>query len=115
VTGVYGVLSFAISQRTREFGIQMMLGATRGAIFKSVLARGLRQIAMGILFGLILAIPAAGSFMRMTSNGWLRVDAFDLPVYLTTGIILTAISLAAMCLPALRAMRVDPVEALRND
>ena len=52
ITGVYSILTFAISQRTREFGIQMTLGATRQSIFRSIVKRGLRQIALGLLFGL---------------------------------------------------------------
>lgn len=59
VTGVFGVLNFAISQRTRELGIQMMLGATRQSIFRSVMTRGLRQLAVGLLLGLAMAMPAA--------------------------------------------------------
>ena len=66
VTGVFGVLTFAISQRTREFGIQMMLGATRQSIFRSVMTRGLRQIVLGLLIGLAMAMPAAWAFMRIT-------------------------------------------------
>lgn len=115
ITGVYGVLTFAISQRTREFGIQMMLGATRQAVFISVMTRGLRQIAFGVIFGLILAMPAAWAFTRLTKNSWMHVDTFDLSVYSISALILLAVSLAAMCLPALRAMRVDPITALRNE
>src|SRR5580658_8030274 len=81
ITGVYGVLTFAISQRTREFGIQMMLGATRQSIFRSVMTKGIRQIALGLLFGLALAMPAAWAFMRIMKNGWLRIDTFDPSVY----------------------------------
>ena len=115
ITGVYGVLTFAISQRTREFGIQMMLGATRQAVFKSVMTRGLRQIAIGLGFGLAMAMPAAWTFARLFKNSWMHVDTFDLSVYSISALILLAVSLAAMCLPALRAMRVDPITALRNE
>jgi ABC-type antimicrobial peptide transport system permease subunit len=115
ITGVYGVLNFAISQRTREFGIQMMLGATRQSIFRAVMARGIRQIAIGLLFGLALAMPAAWAFMRIMKSDWLRIDTFDPSVYAISAIILLVVSLLAMCLPAHRATRVDPIQALRND
>ena len=115
VTGVYGVMTFAISQRMREFGIQMMLGATRQSLFQSVMTRGLRHISLGILFGLVLAMPAAWAFMRITNNSWLRVDTFDLSVYGISALILLVVSLAAMCLPAFRASQVDPIQALRNE
>jgi ABC-type antimicrobial peptide transport system permease subunit len=59
VTGVYGVLSFAVQQRTREFGIRMVLGATRRRVFQSVVGKGLLQITLGLLHGVALATPAA--------------------------------------------------------
>ena len=115
VTGVYGVMTFAISQRMREFGIQMMLGATRQSLFRSVMTRGLRQIGLGLLFGLVLAMPAAWAFMRLTDNGWMRVDTFDPLVYGISALILLTVSLSAMFLPAFRASQVDPIQALRNE
>ena len=115
ITGVYGVMTFAISQRMREFGIQMMLGATRESLFRLVLTRGLRQISLGLLFGVALAIPAAWAFMRITNNSWMRVDTFDPIVYAISALILLAVSLSAMCLPAFRASQVDPIQALRDE
>jgi len=115
ITGVYGVLTFAISQRTREFGIQMMLGATRETIFRGVMKRGLRQIGLGLVIGLGLAMPAAWAFMRLTKNSWMPVNTFDVSVYGISAGILMAVALAAMLLPAMRATRVDPIEALRNE
>jgi predicted permease len=115
VTGVHGVLTFAIRRRTREFGIQMMLGASRPRIFRAVLSRGLRQIAFGLVCGAALSIPAAWSFMRITEHSWLRIDTFDPSLYSIAGIILLLVSLAAMFLPAFRATRVDPMQALRSE
>jgi predicted permease len=115
VTGVYGVMTFAISQRMREFGIQMMLGATRESLFRAVLARGLGQISLGILVGLALAMPAAWAFALISKNSWLRINTFDLSVYGISALILLVVSLSAMCLPALRASQVDPIQALRNE
>jgi len=104
-----------MSQRTREMGIKMMLGATRQSIFASVMRRGLGQIALGIGLGLALALPAAWTFMRITNDSWMRIDTLDVSVYAIAALILTAVSLCAMLLPAVRATRVDPIEALRNE
>jgi predicted permease len=62
ITGVYGVLSFAVNQRTREFGVRMVLGANRKAIFQSIIVRGTRQIGIGLLCGIALAEPALWVF-----------------------------------------------------
>ena len=115
ITGVYAVLSFAISRRTREFGIQMMLGASRGSIFRSVLLKGLRQITLGLLFGMVLAVPAGWLFARMTQRSVLSIRPFDISVYAISALILLVISLCAMGLPAFRATTVDPMQALRSD
>ena len=115
ITGIYSVLTFAISQRTREFGIQMTLGATRQTIFRSVMKRGLRQIALGVLLGLAMAMPAAWAWMRLAKNSWMPIDSFDPSLYSIAALILLVVSLSAMCLPALRATQVDPIQALRNE
>src|SRR3984885_754512 len=115
ITGVYSVLTFAISQRTREFGIQMTLGATRQSIFRSIVKRGLRQIALGFLLGLAMAMPAAWAWMRLTKDSWMHIDTFDPSVYSIAALILLVVSFSAMCLPALRATQVDPMQALRNE
>jgi ABC-type antimicrobial peptide transport system permease subunit len=114
-TGIYAVLSFAISRRTREFGIQMTLGATRNRIFRSVLIKGLRQIAIGLFCGVVLAMPAALTFAHMTRRSTLPIHAFDISVYGISAVILLAVSLCAMGLPALRATEVDPMQALRSE
>ena len=108
-------MTFAISQRMREFGIQMMLGATRQSLFRAVMTRGLRHISLGLLFGLALAMPAAWAFMRITKNSWMHIDTFDPFVYSISALILLVVSLSAMCLPAFRASQVDPIQALRNE
>jgi len=115
ITGVYAVLSFAINRRTREFGIQMTLGASRESIFSSVLMRGLRQIAVGLLCGVMLAVPAAWTFARMAKKSTLPIHAFDISVYGISALILLLVSLGAMGLPALRATQVDPIQALRSE
>jgi predicted permease len=116
ITGVYAVLSFAINQRTREFSICMLLGASRGAIFQSVLVRGGRQIAVGLVCGVALAGPGLWVFAdHMLKRSPFPIRGFDASVYATAAALLVAVSLAAMYLPALRAMRVDPMKALRSE
>jgi predicted permease len=115
ITGVYAVLSFVINRRTREFGIQMMLGATRESIFGSVITRGLKQIAIGLLCGIVLSIPATLTFARMTKESPLPIHAFDIPMYCISAVVLLVVSICAMAVPALRATRVDPMQALRTE
>lgn len=115
ITGVYAVLTFAIKRRTREFGIQMMLGATRQLIFRSVMTRGVRQIAIGLICGAALAMPSAWAFQRLTTRSPFRVNFLDPSLYGISALILLAVALAAMLLPALRATQVDPIETLRNE
>lgn len=115
ITGVYGILSFAVNQRTREFGIRMVLGANRGAIFRSIMLRGARQIAIGLLCGIALAEPAAILFKNLLKRSPLSVQVFDLSLYGITSVLLLVVSLAAMYLPAIRATQVDPMKALRTE
>ena len=115
LTGVYGVLSFAINQRRREFGIRMALGASRVSIFCSILLRGCRQIAVGLVCGIALAEPAAWTFTRLLNNSPLPLRNFDVLVYSVAAGLLVAVSLSAMYLPAMRATQVDPMKALRTD
>jgi predicted permease len=115
ISGVYGVLSFAINQRTREFGIRMVLGANRMVIFRSILVGGGRQIVLGLVCGLALAAPATWSFARLIQKSPFPVRRFDAPVYAIAAALLVLASFAAMYLPALRATKVDPMKALRNE
>jgi predicted permease len=115
VTGVYGILSFAINQRTREFGIRMVLGANRVTIFRSILLRGSRQIALGLACGLLLAEPGMWALAGFIKKSPFPLRSFDLPVYGIAAVLLVAVSLAAMHVPALRATQVDPIKALRTE
>jgi ABC-type antimicrobial peptide transport system permease subunit len=115
VTGVYGVLSFAVNQRTREFGIKMVLGADRGAIFRSVILRATKNIAIGLICGVALAEPAMLLFTHLLARSPLPLHAVDLTVFGVSAALLATVSLAAMYLPASRAMRVDPIGALRAE
>jgi len=115
VTGVYGVVAFSMSQRTREFGIRMALGATRGRIVQSVLRVGARQIGIGLIAGIALATPAAYAMKLMSQNSPLPVGVFNIGIYAISGALLLLVTLVAMYIPARRAADVDPLVALRYE
>ena len=93
----------------------MTLGATRESIFGSVIKRGLRQIALASFLGMVMAMPAAWAWMRLTKDSWLHMNTFDPALYSISALILLVVSFTAMCLPAFRATQVDPIQALRNE
>jgi ABC-type antimicrobial peptide transport system permease subunit len=115
VTGVYGVLSFAVNQRTREFGIRMVLGANRVTIFQSILIRGGRQIGVGLVCGAALAEPIVWAFAHLIKNSPYPFRSFDGSAFSIAAAVLVAVSLAGMYLPALRATQVDPINSLRAE
>jgi ABC-type antimicrobial peptide transport system permease subunit len=115
VTGVYCVLSFAVNQRTREFGIKMVLGASRGVVFRSVLLRAIKNIAIGLMCGVALAEPAMLLFNRLLARSPFPIHRFDSTVFGISAILVAAVSLFAMYLPAFRATRTDPIRVLRTD
>jgi predicted permease len=115
ITGVYGVLSFAVNQRTREFGVRLVLGANRVTIFRFVLLRGGRQIAVGLACGIALAVPVVLAFAHLVKNSPFPFRSFDASAYGIAAGLLVAVSLAAMSVPALRATQVDPMNALRTE
>ncbi|HUG41186.1 MAG TPA: ABC transporter permease [Longimicrobiales bacterium] len=109
--GLYAVLAFAVSTRTREVGIRMALGAEAGHVVRMIVRQGMTQLLIGILLGLGLAVGLATALTQFLFN----VQPRDPGVF--TGILglLLAIGLLAALIPAWRATRVDPVEALRSD
>jgi predicted permease len=115
ITGVYGVMAFSMSQRTREFGIRMALGATRERIVSQVIGAGARQVAVGLAAGVALALPAAYAWEQITKNSPFPADAFNFEIYAISGALLLIASVAAMYLPARRAAKVDPMIALRYE
>jgi fumarate reductase subunit D len=109
--GIYGLVSFAVSQRTREIGVRIALGARSQDIFRAVLSSILWPVAAGLLFGLLLAFAAATLLARVTQSSrdmLFTVNAHDFIAYGVAVLLSTAVILAAMLGPARRAMRVDP-------
>jgi predicted permease len=111
VIGVYGVKSYVVSRRTREFGIRIATGAYPRALLWQVLREGSRTTIVGIAIGLVLAL-GAGQFLRGILYG---VDSVEPLVLMTAPLVLLAASLLASLVPALRATRVDPTVALRAE
>jgi ABC-type antimicrobial peptide transport system permease subunit len=111
LTGIFGVMVSTVSQRTNEIGIRVALGATTADVLKLVIGQGLRLIMIGLALGLgaaLVATPAIGSFL------W-GVRANDPLTFAVAAAGLAAIGLLACYFPALRALRVQPVVALRNE
>ena len=109
--GVYGVVSYSVSQRTREFGIRMALGAQRGDIFKLVVGNEFLMVLVGVIFGLLAAL-ALSQFLTSLLFGVASTDALT---YSTVVIVLSAAALAACYIPSRRATKVDPMIALRYE
>ncbi len=109
--GLYGVMALTVTQRTREIGIRMALGAERTNIFKLVLGQGMTLMAIGIGIGLIGAIAAGRALMSLLYN----VGAIDAGAVMTAVFSLLVVALIACCVPARRATRVDPIVALRTE
>ncbi|MGH9733549.1 MAG: ADOP family duplicated permease [Candidatus Acidiferrales bacterium] len=110
IVGVYGVTSYAMAQRTHEIGIRLALGAQPGRILRMIFREGGFVIAIGMCIG-VLAALAAG---RVTGR-FLIVRGTDPLTYITVCVVLAIVALAACWIPARRAMRVDPVVALRHE
>ena len=111
VLGVYGVKSYVVSRRTREFGIRIAIGAQPRALLWQVLREGGRTTAIGIGIGLLLAV-GAGQFLQGILYD---VKSIEPVVLVIAPLILVAASLLASYIPALRATRVDPTVALRSE
>jgi ABC-type antimicrobial peptide transport system permease subunit len=105
------VLAFAVSQRTREFGIRMALGAQRGDVLAMVVRGGLRITLLGVALGLAGAAAVTRSLATLLFN----VQPLDPVTFAAAPILLSLVALAACALPALRASRVDPAVALRQE
>jgi len=109
--GIYGVLSYTVSQRTREIGLRMALGAGRGDVMAMVLRRGFVLVGCGVLIGAIAALALA----RLIESFLFGVKATDWPAYAAAGVTLLIAALAACFVPARRASSVDPMTALREE
>lgn len=108
--GLYGVMAFSVSRRTQEFGVRLAVGADSGSLVRMVLQQGARQIAVGIVLGVGLAVALSRALKTM----FFQVDPSDLRVFTAVAVLLLGTGLAAAFVPARRASRVDPMTALRS-
>jgi putative ABC transport system permease protein len=109
--GLYGVISFAVSQRTREIGVRMALGARPADVLHLILAEGLKLVLVGVALGISAAL-----FLTKLLEGMIYgVSMRDPLIFLFVNVLLVGVSLAACYIPARRAMRVDPIVALRYE
>ena len=113
--GVYGIVSYSVAQRTREVGIRMALGAIRTRILGMLVGQGMRLVAWGLGLGLLLSLALT---RVLTSDLFgtellFGVTATDSLTFAGVTVMLFAVALVACCIPAVRATRIDPVEALR--
>jgi putative ABC transport system permease protein len=109
--GIYGVLSWTISERTREMGIRIALGAHPGDVLRLVLGQGMKMALVGLVIGLLTSWPAARAMKGLLFG----VGASDPATFLSIGLLLMTTALVACYLPARRATKVDPAVALRHE
>jgi len=112
--GIYGVISYSVTQRTQEIGVRVALGATRGSILQLILAQGLRLAVAGLVSGIVVAL-VLGRILPSFSHLLYGVKATDPLSLLAVAGMLLGVSALACFLPAQRAVSVDPMQALRNE
>ena len=109
--GLYGVMSYTVTQRSRELGVRLALGADRREVLGLVLGQGFRLAITGVVLGLVVSLAVT----RVMKNMLFNLSATDPLTFLSIALLLVAVALLASYLPAVRATRVNPIEALRAE
>ena len=108
--GLYGVMSYTVSQSTRELGLRMALGASVAGLLRLVMSRGLILVVGGLALGAIAAIQLT----RLMENLLYQVSPFDPMTFASAFVVMIVVAITACFWPAWRVTRIDPVRALRN-
>ncbi len=109
--GLYSVMAYVVSQRTREVGIRMALGANRSNVMRMITRQGMRLAVIGVVIGLLLSLALA----RVLSSLLIGVSGYDVMTFILVPVLLSAVALVACYLPARRATKIDPLVALRYE
>ena len=114
-TGIYGAVSFAVTQRTRDLGIRVALGATRGHILREVFISSGKPVVYGLIAGMWLAVPTAAGLRESVRRSPIRIDSSEPLLYCAAALLLLCAAMVAMIGPARRGASADPLDALRSD
>ena len=109
--GLYGVLTYTVGQRTREIGVRMALGAQRGEVISLILKYGAKLAGIGLGLGLVIALSLA----RLLKTVLYEVSPFDPMSFSLVATVLALVGVGACLIPARRATKIDPMEALRTE
>jgi putative ABC transport system permease protein len=111
MAGVYGVMAYAVGQRSNEIGLRMALGASTSSVLRLILRQGLTCASLGLAFGLAAAVSGT----RLLTSMLFQVQPNDPLVYVAVAVLLGLVTLIASYVPARRASKIDPLTALRQE